>query len=137
MHRPLMLALTCLVGCGQSQPRLYPVSGKVFFRDGSSVLSAIIEFAPARGGPTARGKINADGTFTLKTGERDGAVADGHRIVIVQTWLSDGAPSHARRFRHANLVLAPKYRSFDTSPLERQVEPDKKNVFMIEVESDR
>jgi hypothetical protein len=141
--RAALLALSALVvmGCGG---RTWPVSGKVVFPDGSPVTSGVIEFAPAEGGgPAARGAIGPDGTFDLITGKERGAAAGRYRVAVVQLGLADGYPGNVRpNHRHNRDPKAPRFVDesfgrFETSGLERTVEPDKDNHFVIEVEPSR
>jgi hypothetical protein len=69
----------------------------------------------------------------LKTGELPGAVADKHRVVIIQMVLKDGLPEKARQHIHTSRLVHAKYGRFETSALERVVEA-KENTFTIEVE---
>lgn len=130
------LGALALAGCGATT---WPVTGTVVFPDGEPVRSGVVEFAPAEGGPAARGPIAADGSFALATGGRPGALAGKYRVVVVQFAVADGAPKHTRPHAHATVPRAVhgKYRSFETSGLERVVEARDGNVFEIVVEPGR
>ena len=133
-----ILATGCLLsaGCRDSGPRTFPVSGKVVFADGSYAQFGDIEFRAESGEHvTARGKINNDGTFRLKSlGNRSGTVAGWHQVVIVQNTgnARGGLPAI---HHHHGLDVAAKYRSYDTSDLRFEVKPSGTNVFEILVES--
>lgn len=87
---PTPLSCVCLVaalagfGCG-SDDKQTPVQGRVFFH-GRPLPGGTIVFAPdvERGGngPLAMGEINADGHYTLRTGEHLGVVPGWHRVTI-------------------------------------------------------
>ena len=128
-----LLAFAALPGCDDG-PTLHPVTGTVTFADGRPVADATVEFAPTAGGPAARARLGDGGRFTLTTGEKDGAVAGEHRVVVVQAVLMDGLPGHAR---HAGrqTVVAPRYRSFDDSGLRATVTADGGNDFGFVVDS--
>jgi hypothetical protein len=128
------IGLVC-AGCGASGPAVWPVKGRVFFRDRTPVASGVIEFSPVDGGPTARATIGTDGRFVLRTGERSGAVAGNHRIAIVQLVNAERAPPSHIGMRHTAKVVHPKYRRFQTSDLSRVVEAIDDNDFIIEVEA--
>src|SRR5687768_11954197 len=115
------------LGCNNG-PRTYPVSGTVVFSNGKPATFGIIEFTPVDSGPGARAAIAADGSFTLKTGDHDGAVAGKHRIAIIQLFARDGVDPKARHHMHASRLVHAKHARFETSELERTVEP-KQNHF--------
>ena len=127
----LAVGLFAVLGCGTREPDVYPVTGKVVFRDGRPVVGAIVEFVPATG-PGARAKTGTDGAFELTTGTRKGAVAGAHKVAVVQLAVADGAMAHVKA-HHATMVVHPKYAGFQTSGLTRDVAPGP-NEFTIEVE---
>lgn len=132
-RRPLLLVLPLLLaGCGSDDPPVYPVTGRVVFRTGPPVTGGVIEFRPDKGGPAARGKIEADGRFTLTTGTRPGAVAGVHKVTLVQL-TTDGATARHAATGHGKAVVHPKYAAADKSGLTRTVEPAD-NQFQIEVD---
>lgn len=136
MTRRLLLLLPLLfAGCGPVEPPLYPAGGRVVFRTGAPVTSGVIEFRPDGGGPAARGKIEADGRFTLTTGTRPGAVAGAHKVTVVQMAADPGATARHGAGHARTAAVHPKYASSDKSGLTRTVEPTGENQFRIEVES--
>lgn len=131
--RPVLLlaVLAAVAGCGAGGPAVYPATGAVRFRGGKPVAAGLVEFAPADGGPSARAKLNPDGTFTLATGDRAGAVAGRHRVAVVPMAVADGAPlTH----RHKVVVVHPKHARLETSGLSATVEAGGPNHFMLEVD---
>src|SRR6516225_7750875 len=80
----LFFAALAVLGCGQGEP-MTPVHGRVFFH-GQPLPGGTIVFTPdaERGGrgPLACGEIDADGRYTLRTGDKPGAVSGWHRITI-------------------------------------------------------
>src|SRR5262245_40414064 len=88
------LAAIALAGCTQKPATLNPVTGKVLYK-GALLRDGVIVFSPdtTRGesGANAYGKINADGTYTLMTGDSPGAAAGWYRITI-SSESSRGAP---------------------------------------------
>jgi hypothetical protein len=129
----LTATILTLAGCS-SESAVFPVKGRVVFRDRLPVSGGVIEFAPDSGGPSARARIGADGRFELRTGERLGAVSGNHRIAIIQAVIADGAGAHVRS-RHTAKVVHPRFARFETSGLTRIVEPNPDNDFTIEVEA--
>src|SRR5262245_61248664 len=89
------ILLLVLTGCGGSKPAgLAAVTGKVNYR-GRPLTSGTVVFVPdaERGtsGELARGEIQADGTYRLKSGEAPGTVAGWHRVTV--TCVEDARPT--------------------------------------------
>lgn len=91
-----------IAGCGGAKgPELHPVSGKVLLK-GKAAEHATVVLHPlhpaAADAPKPRGKVGADGTFTLTTNtEGDGAPAGEYQVTVEQ-WLagarSDDPPAN-------------------------------------------
>ncbi len=126
------VALATVISCESGEPPTYPTSGRVVLQNGQPVQAGSIEFSPVEGGSAARGRIESDGRFTLTTGNRAGAIAGAHRIVIVQMTLGDVPASHA--VKHRTSIVHKKYARFESSGLNRTVEPGD-NDFLITVDS--
>jgi hypothetical protein len=82
----VLLLAACLGGCGDHGP--YPVEGKVVWEDGSpakELENSQVVFELPEKGTSARGVIQADGTFRLSTVKpNDGALPGEHKVVIVE-----------------------------------------------------
>ncbi|MFO0941872.1 MAG: hypothetical protein U0930_14055 [Pirellulales bacterium] len=78
----LGLLLFSLSGCGDSGPKVAPVSGKITFK-GKPYTKAMITFQPRDGGPQGFGRTNEQGEFSILTGEKKGAVLGTHKVTIV------------------------------------------------------
>jgi len=80
-----LAALALLPGCGEDQLPTAPVSGKVTLND-KPLTSGTVIFESEKHGITARGEIQSDGTYTLRTygGKKspDGAVLGEHKVAI-------------------------------------------------------
>ncbi len=133
MRRTLLL-LAALVssGCGSGGPPVHPTTGVVQFRGGKPPAAGLVEFAPVDGGPAARAKLNPDGTFTVVTDDRPGAVAGKHRVVVLPVVVADGGPVGHRH--KAAVVVHPKHARFETSGLSTTVVAGQTNHFTVEVE---
>jgi hypothetical protein len=81
----------------------------------------------------ARGRTGPDGRFELVTNGQKGVPAGHYRVAVVHMVVTDGAASHSTT-HHAHLVLHPKYASFDTSGLTREVQAGE-NDFTFELEA--
>jgi hypothetical protein len=116
---PLALLLVVL-GCQNRPAALTAVSGKVLYR-GGLVPSGLIVFTPdaehGSSGAIAFGKIRQDGSYTLFTGESEGATAGWYRISVAA--LNQAAVT----------MLPEKYRDPSLSLLTCEVKPDKVNHF--------
>lgn len=100
-------------GCGGPGPYrgpLYPVKGRVLLADGRPLTGGTIQFIPSRGGRPASGKIEADGTFSLRSKAREGAAPGEYKVRIEPSreMLSTKGRRAAPR-----LPFAPKYREYD------------------------
>src|SRR5262245_35616364 len=76
----------CLAGCGGDG--IYPVEGKVVLADGSpatELKGALVTFNLPEKQTSARGNIQADGTFRLTTNRPDdGALAGEYKVLILE-----------------------------------------------------
>jgi hypothetical protein len=117
------LLLVLGAGCAPSDGERVPVRGQVFYR-GQPLAGGTIVFTPDadRGGrgPLALGEIGADGRYSLRTGDRQGAVPGWHRVTVAG---AGGDPSLPRR-----------YRDPEHSGLRRQVQADRANVIDLSLD---
>lgn len=106
------IALVC-VGCGDSRPRIVPVSGQVLI-DGKPLTHGYVRFA-AKGNRPSMGRIGTDGRFTLTCYEaNDGAIVGNHRVAIMSQEPVNGSDQvkwHAPR----------KYASYSTSGITQEI----------------
>jgi hypothetical protein len=100
-------------GCGGSGPysgTLYPVKGQVLLADGKPLTGGSVQFIPKRGGLPASGKIESDGTFTLKSLKtREGAAPGEYKVRIEPS--SELLVKKGRKAQR--LPFASKYREYD------------------------
>jgi hypothetical protein len=113
MGRAAALFLLGLIGCGGTGPysgRLYPVKGQVLLADGKPLTSGTVQFIPKEEGLPASGKIEADGTFSLKSlKSREGAAPGVYKVRI-----EPSSELLAKKGRTApKLPFASKYREYD------------------------
>ncbi|MEA1950624.1 MAG: hypothetical protein U9N87_04525 [Planctomycetota bacterium] len=124
------------VGCGPSRPEVAKVKGKITFR-GAPVTTGQIVFLPEKGRP-ARGKIGADGTYSLTTFDADdGAVLGKHTVTIESIKVHESGPrpksmeeeiKMAREAAPGSMaggavqhLIPPKYSNRETSGLSKEV----------------
>lgn len=123
-----LFVFACVLGCDANGPTTYSVEGKVIFRDRSPVELGVIEFRLVNDSEqriTARGKIEADGSFRLSTfSTNDGALPGVHQVVVQQLVISEGIilkdHKHGRR-------VPKKYADYATTDLTATVEPIESN----------
>jgi hypothetical protein len=85
-----LLVVVGLPGCGRKveyqAPKTYPVTGKVIAPPGKLQEGSEIVFAPQEAGRVARGRIEADGSFTLRLLFHEkwlpGATEGPHRVTV-------------------------------------------------------
>lgn len=123
----------CLTGCGASLST-YPVQGKVQFPNGKPLAGGSVEFlAKDDQGKSinARGAIDAEGRFLLKTREQDGAIAGKHQIIVM--------PIRVDAVRKDIVVppspIDPRYSNYATSGLSFIVEPRPDNNCVLTVKA--
>lgn len=110
-----------------------PVSGKVFYR-GSPAVGAEIVFHPLdaatkKRADSARGRVEADGSFRLTTYRAfDGAAAGAHQISII--WYP---PAPANGGERGVNRLPEHYAHAETSKLTATVEAGGRNEFVFEL----
>ena len=129
-----LLLLSVFPGCFQNAPDLYPVSGIVRFPDGKILRDGTVEFelSGQERPSTSTSTIGPDGSFVLGTFTADdGAPTGKHRIVVVADYVIGNGAERPGLIPQS--PLHPKYRSFDTSKLTREVKPQTNN-FVIEVD---
>lgn len=68
------------VGCGQSGPKLYPVSGTVTY-DGQPLEGASVLFIP-QGGRPSMGMTDGSGKFTIATNGKPGAPQGTYNVTV-------------------------------------------------------
>ena len=83
-----------LCGCGSGGP--YPVDGRVVWKDGSpatELAGSQVVFDLPEKQTSARGIVQADGTFRLATTKpNDGALAGTYKVVVIETRKPLGGP---------------------------------------------
>lgn len=136
----IMLAALALAGCGGPAHKYDAVvTGRVTI-DGELAKSGTVTFHPVGGGKIAIGRINDDGSYSLRTGQGDlrevdgGTVVPGAYIVTVSITgppvpsVIEGAPPSA-----GPSLVASKYAMHDTSDLKRTVKSGEQ-VINLELE---
>jgi hypothetical protein len=123
----LSLVLVAISGCGSQT--FFPVNGNVKHKDGTPVTAGLVISEPVNQKISARGEIQADGTFKLGTYKNtDGAMEGEYRVLIAPPPL----PEEGKRLRSP---IHAKYQSLESTPLKFTVTRDRhKNSFNIEVE---
>jgi hypothetical protein len=118
----LVFAALSVFGCGHDDA-LTPVHGRVFFR-GRPLPGGTIVFTPdaERGGhgPLATGEIDAEGRYSLHSGDKLGAVPGWHRVTIAPPTL---AVTPGQAVPPPAVELPRKYRDPEQSGLLREVRP--------------
>lgn len=136
------IALSAMIGCRDNRPPTYPAGGTVKFEDGNPVRMGFISFIPTKGGPSARGKLDTNGQFTLGTyTNNDGAIEGEHIVIITQPTVPID-PKIARTLgpehqEHASskYIISRKYSSQERSDLRSNVSSTEKNYLELTVKS--
>jgi len=111
--------LAGLVGCGQSGPKLEPVSGRIL-KDGKAMTNVAISMVPEGSGIAAIGTADSSGTIVVQTNGRSGAMQGKYKIGVTEPTrpmtpeaLASGSPPP--------LSFDRKYESPQTSGFEFEV----------------
>jgi hypothetical protein len=130
-----LCALVALPSCNKGTHKVYPVQGRVIFKDTKQPLTAgIVEFESHAENEklriNARGAIETDGTFRLTTFEdNDGAVLGPHRVVVIP-------PIEGQQLQKTpKLLVDARFMDYDKSGLRATVTTNpEENQFVFEVE---
>lgn len=124
-------ALACLPileGCRRGPGPAIAVTGKVTYK-GGVVPGGFIVFSPDRerghSGAIASSRIDADGSYELKTDDRPGAEPGWYRITLVA--LDPGSGLASGRYSIPASLLPEKYRDPELSQLTCEVKPNRPN----------
>ena len=136
-YRLVTTAIACLIlnGCQSEGEQVFPISGKILFSDGSPATFGTIECRSDSSSPViARGRIEKDGSFTVKSfGNRNGLVAGDHRMIVVQV---TGSPRDGGTIIHNHgQEVATRYSNYDSTDLRLHVQPGGRNHFEFIVDA--
>ncbi len=118
-----LVLLIPLFGCGGgSSLDLAPVTGKVTY-NGKPVDHGMVSFMPTgeTRGPQAAGSIQPDGTFTIKTAGKEGAVVGSHKVIVQCRRIV--TPEEAKNLVIGELLIPKQYAQFGATPLKIDVKP--------------
>lgn len=121
LFRILSVGLMTLVlaGCGYNSANAEPTvpgKGKLTHANGQPVKFASIMLVPlpGKGGIQCGGLTNPDGTFTLKTGEKEGVVPGGY-MVVVKPFINNKTPEEM--IEEIQNSIPAKFQDDENSPL--------------------
>lgn len=112
----VVLLMVTLLGCGNSGPKAWPVTGKVTYQ-GKPVSAASIRFSNPQAGVDLLTKLDADGKYAVVTANGPGLPDGTYQVAIMPTAKSApigtfGPPPTVKR-----PDIPEKYRSPSTSGL--------------------
>jgi hypothetical protein len=111
--------LTGLLGCGQSGPKLEPVSGKIL-KDGKVMTNVSVSMVPERAGIAAIGTADSSGTIAVQTNGRSGAMQGKYKIGVTEP-TRPMTPESLKSGSPPPLSFDRKYESPQTSGFEFEV----------------
>jgi hypothetical protein len=125
-----LILVTC-TSCGQQAKKREMVRGHVLYH-GTALVGGTIVFTPdidlGGDGPLAVAEIKSDGSYTLQTGNDEGAASGPYRVTIATE--SPVGPGAAR----PAVVLPRKYSDPAQSGLKREIKPGEINIINFELE---
>jgi hypothetical protein len=120
-----------VVGCGDGQPKTYPVTGTVTYQ-GQPVEGAQVMFTPTAG-RAAEGTTDSAGKFTLTTLKSgDGALAGAHRVSITKI-VTQASKDPDNPYGTSTNALPPRYANPAQSPLQKDVSASGPNDFTFDL----
>lgn len=139
----MMAAVLFATGCGDKRPKLNATVEGTVTIEGELLTSGTVMFYPVGDGPIAYGKINTDGSYSLRTGQGNlkdpdgGAISSGGFIATVvatgpssgESYKGEGGPPVIGK-----RLTADKYASKDTSDLLVSVKQGR-NVIVLKLEA--
>ena len=123
-----VLITVVFVGCGGG-PKTAPVTGKVTYR-GQPLQFGSVMFQPEQG-PVAKAQIESDGSFTLSTDGKPGAVLGPHKVRVSCFESQSPNPPATPPGQEPTLgrsLIPQKYTNFAASGLEFTVTEDMEPV---------
>jgi hypothetical protein len=124
----MMLALLAGAGCHSEPAPLVPVHGRITYQ-GDPLGEGTIVFVPDTScgfrGPLAHAVIDAQGNYTLRTGETPGAAVGWYRVTVAAVAAPATVGGH--KYDIPLSLLPEKYRSPDLSGLRCEVKADRDN----------
>jgi hypothetical protein len=128
----LALALTALAaGCGGSG--IYPVDGRVTWKDGSpakELEGALVVFDLPEKQTTARGSVQADGSFKLTTkADGDGALAGEYKVLLVERRKGSPTPDDPGAMAPGHMDV--RYSDPRTTDLTATVSPGPNTITLV------
>lgn len=120
----LGLSLLLIIGCSKTE-EYAPISGKVFYNE-KPLSSGVVMFQPPNG-PPARGTIQSDGTFELKTMGQDFGARIGLNKVRVS--CRESTAGGGREVGLGKLLTPKRYNDFTTSRLTAEVKAEGNEPF--------
>ena len=144
----LVVVVAVISGCGQSSPKITPVSGVVRWK-GEALANARVDFYfTGKDRLQASGTTDANGVYRLSTkGSNDGAAVGEHRVtvqLVPRPVASPDSPEYVEAMRamqeQRENPLAPrlpsKYASPETTDLKKTVVAGKGNTIDLELVAD-
>jgi hypothetical protein len=118
-----LLLLGLAFGCSKAKPALSPVHGTVSYR-GSPLSTGSVVFTPdpSRGhdGALARGDIQPDGTYSLRTDAAYGVAPGWYRVTVLAVEMPAHAPE-GQAFPMPLSLIPERYRDPELAGLVREV----------------
>jgi hypothetical protein len=128
-YQPTTILLSAILVSGCSSG-IYPVEGQVVWKDGSpakELAGSQVVFELEEANTSARGTVQADGSFRLTTNKPDdGALPGEHKVIVMEVGLKPlGGPDASAI---APGVMDSRFSDLSTSDLTAEVKPGTNRV---------
>ena len=131
----LITMMTILVnGCSSNENAGSRAKGKVLF-NGQPLTEGAILFQPVATGSTSYGKIDASGTFEMRTGTSMNGIKPGEYEVAIENWkiFPDGVDEKGNVLVNGLSKIPRKYTNPKTSGFKATIQPEDMNEFTFEL----
>lgn len=127
-HLIALCLLVPVIGCGSSNPKTYPASGTVTYKN-VPLKSGMVYLTPEGAGNAASGKIQSDGTFELGTFEPDDGARAGKYKVRVEVFPEGDDPGlPGQEFGKKKPPIPMKYMDPTRSPLTCEIKEEENKI---------
>ena len=123
--------LALALGCGKHESS---ITGTVTF-DGTPLTRGTVTFHPKAGGAAAYARIDADGNYTVKTGDQEGLKAGEYVATVVAT--AAPGPGQSEAAMGKLLIPAPMARSNSQSSSTQSRKARTKSIYRSRANSNR
>ena len=116
-----LIAILVLCGCSKSGLELAPVTGKVTYQNHNLTHGQVVLIPTGETkGPAGMGSIQPDGTYTIMTAQKPGAIVGTHKVTV--SCRRKPTEAEVQALAATPLLIPAQYAAEPTTPLTLTVE---------------